>query len=576
MKVSDYIAEFLESQRITCVFELAGGMITHLLDSLHRKGKIKIVSMHHEQGAAFAADAFGRITGLPGIALATSGPGATNLLTGIASCYFDSSPAIFITGQVNTHEQKGNKDIRQLGFQETDIVKMALPITKKTFSVKTSEDVPRIFEEAFQVAISGRPGPVLIDLPMNLQRGEVNIFNFDKIKKHANNTIDNIAKKDLDQIIEKLIQAKRPLILAGRGIRSGFVLDEFIKFVEKINIPVVSSLLAVDVLPFNHPLRVGFIGSYGNRWANIALGTCDCLLVLGSRLDIRQTGADVDSFSKDKTIIHIDIEKTEINNRVKTKIGINTDLNVFLKQINNAIARIQFPLKKEWLNTITELRSAWPDIKELNNIEGINPNVFVHKLSEKANRVKYFIADVGNHQMWAAQSLELSKEQLFITSGGMGAMGFGLPAAIGAAIASNNSSTVVIAGDGGFQVNIQELQTIVSNKLPIKIIVLNNNCLGMIRQFQDSYFDSRYQSTYWGYGSPDFEKVGKAYGIDSKTISGENEFDEALKWFFDDDDETKLLQVMIDVHTNAYPKLAFGKPIAEMEPFSKPLDIEGT
>ena len=265
--------------------------------------------MHHEQSAAFAADVFGRVTGLPGVALATSGPGATNLLTGIASCYFDSSPAIFITGQVNTHEQKGSKDIRQLGFQETDIVKMALPITKKTFSVTNCEDVPRIFEEAFQLAISGRPGPVLIDLPMNIQRGEVNIYSFDKIKKSAKNTVDNIAKKDLDRIIEKLIQAKRPLILAGRGIRSGFVVDEFLQFVEKINIPVVSSLLAVDVLPYNHPLRVGFIGSYGNRWANIALGTCDCLLVLGSRLDIRQTGADVDSFSKDKTIIHIDIEK---------------------------------------------------------------------------------------------------------------------------------------------------------------------------------------------------------------------------------------------------------------------------
>lgn len=576
MKVSDYIAEFLESQGITCVFELAGGMITHLLDSLYHKEKIKIISMHHEQSAAFAADVFGRVTGLPGVALATSGPGATNLLTGIASCYFDSSPAIFITGQVNTHEQKGSKDIRQLGFQETDIVKMALPITKKTFSVTNCEDVPRIFEEAFQLAISGRPGPVLIDLPMNIQRGEVNIYSFDKIKKSAKNTVDNIAKKDLDRIIEKLIQAKRPLILAGRGIRSGFVVDEFLQFVEKINIPVVSSLLAVDVLPYNHPLRVGFIGSYGNRWANIALGTCDCLLVLGSRLDIRQTGADVDSFSKDKTIIHIDIEKTEINNRVKTEIGITADIKDFLNQINETITERDFLYKNEWLNTISELRLKWPDIKELNNIEGINPNVFVHTLSEKAKQVKYFIADVGNHQMWTAQSLELSKEQLFITSGGMGAMGFALPAAIGATIASNNSNTVVIAGDGGFQVNIQELQTIVSNKLPIKIIVLNNNCLGMIRQFQDSYFGSRYQSTYWGYSSPDFEKIGKAYGIDSISIKNEDEIENALSWLFIDITKPQLLQVYIDTYTNAYPKMAFGRPITEMEPLAKPLDMEGT
>ncbi|HEY5535100.1 MAG TPA: thiamine pyrophosphate-binding protein [Ignavibacteria bacterium] len=576
MKVSDYVANFLESQGITCVFELAGGMITHLLDSLYHKEKIKIISMHHEQSAAFAADVSGRVTGLPGVALATSGPGATNLLTGIASCYFDSSPAIFITGQVNTHEQKGSKNIRQLGFQETDIVNMALPITKKTFCVTSSEDVPRIFEEAFQLAISGRPGPVLIDLPMDIQRGELNSYSFEKIKKSANNTVYNIEKNNLDRIIEKLIQAKRPLILAGRGLRSGFVVDEFVKFVEKINIPVVSSLLAVDVLPFNHPLRVGFIGSYGNRWANIALGTCDCLLVLGSRLDIRQTGADVDSFSKDKTIIHIDIEKAEISNRIETEIGLNADLNAFLTQINNVIAGIQFPLKKEWFNIITELRLKWPDIKELKNIEGINPNIFVHKLSEKAKKVRYFIADVGNHQMWAAQSLELSAKQLFITSGGMGAMGFALPAAIGAAIASNNSSTVIIAGDGGFQVNIQELQTVVRNKLPIKIIILNNKCLGMIRQFQDSYFESRYQSTYWGYSAPDFEQVAKSYEIDSISIINEDEIEKALSWLFTDINKPQLLQVYIDTYTNAYPKLAFGRPIIEMEPLAKPLDMEGT
>jgi acetolactate synthase-1/2/3 large subunit len=576
MKVSDYVAEFLESQGITCVFELAGGMITHLLDSFYHREKIKIISMHHEQSAAFAADAFGRITGLPGVALATSGPGATNLLTGIASCYFDSSPAIFITGQVNTHELKGSKDIRQLGFQETDIVKMALPITKKTFSVTKSEDVPKIFEEAFQIAISGRPGPVLIDLPMNIQRGNVKTYSFNKIKKSLNNTNDNIAIKDLDLIIKKLIRAKRPLILVGRGIHSGFVVDEFIKFVEKINVPVVSSLLAVDVLPYLHPLRAGFIGSYGNRWANILLGTCDCLLVLGSRLDIRQTGADVDSFGKDKTIIHIDIEKAEIGNRINTEIGLNTDLKTFLIQINKAIKGKQFPAKEEWFNKISELKSTWPDIKELINIKGINPNLFIHKLSEKAKQIKQFVADVGNHQMWTAQSLELNKDQLFITSGGMGAMGFALPAAIGATLASNNSSTVIIAGDGGFQVNIQELQTIVRNKLPIKIIILNNKSLGMIRQFQDSYFESRYQSTYWGYSAPDFELVAKSYGIDAMSISKEDEIKKALNWLFVNIKKPQLLQVNIDTFTNSYPKLAFGKPITEMEPFAKPLDMEGT
>lgn len=576
MKVTDYIAEFLESQGITCVFELAGGMITHLLDSLYHNKNIKVISMHHEQGAAFAADAFGRVTGLPGIALATSGPGATNLLTGIASCYFDSSPAIFITGQVNTYEQKGDREIRQLGFQETDIVKMSMPIVKKAYSVKKSEEVPEIFEEAFRIAISGRPGPMLIDLPMNVQREQINNFNFKKIKKNKFKNDINFSIKDTETVIEKLLKAERPLILAGRGIHSAFVLDEFVKFVERIKIPVVSSLLATDVLSFNHPYRVGFIGSYGNRWANIALGTCDCLLVLGSRLDIRQTGADVDSFIQDKTIIHVDIEKEEINNRVRTGIGINEELSVFLKEINNAISNIEIVPKNKWINTISDLKIKWPDIKELNHISGINPNLFISKLSEKAINVKYFVADVGNHQMWAAQSLRLSEDQRFITSGGMGAMGFALPASIGVTISSNYSCTILIAGDGGFQVNIQELQTVVRNNLPIKIIILNNNSLGMIKQFQDSYFESRYQSSYWGYSAPNFELVAKAYGIESLTVKDENEIESALDWLLKDDNKPQLLQVEIDVNSNAYPKLAFGKPITEMEPFAKPLDMEGT
>ena len=246
-----------------------------------------------------------------------------------------------------------------------------------------------------------------------------------------------------------------------------------------------------------------------------------------------------------------------------------------MEQINNEISDNQFLLKNEWLNSIKELKFEWPDTKELNNIVGINPNIFMHKLSQKAHQIKYFIADVGNHQMWTAQSLELSKEQLFITSGGMGAMGFGLPAAIGACL-TNKSFTLVIAGDGGFQVNIQELQTVARNKLPIKIIILNNKCLGMIRQFQDSYFESRYQSTYWGYSAPDFEQVAKAYGIDSASIKADDEIEKYLNWLFTDINKPQLLQIYIDTHANAYPKIAFGKPITEMEPFAKPLDMEGT
>jgi len=576
LKVSDYIARFLYKQGVQHVFELSGGMITHLLDSLFELKKISIVTMHHEQAAAFAADAYGRTKGVPGVALATSGPGATNLLTGIGSCYFDSSPAVFITGQVNLNEQKGDKNIRQLGFQETDIVSMAKPITKKTFKVENASDIPEIFKEAFQIALSGRPGPVLIDIPMNIQREDipVSIESISKVEKviYVN---EHIPKKLFDDLAKDILSSKRPLILAGRGVSALEDKEIFIKFIEKIKIPVITSLLGLDCIPFNHPLRAGFIGSYGNRWANLSIGECDLMIVIGSRLDIRQTGADVKAFKGDRKIYHIDCESSEVNNRVQNCIPVLADVNQFLTEALNHYLTFNFTYKKIWEDEINELRNKWKDTEELNDISGINPNKFIHLLSQRSVNAHSYIADVGSHQMWVAQSLEILKGQTFLTSGGMGAMGFGLPAAIGAAIASKNN-VVLINGDGGMQLNIQELQTIVRNKLPVKIVILNNKSLGMIRQFQDSYFDSKYQSTVWGYSAPDFEIIAKAYGINAATISENEQVNSGLDLLWKENKAPFLLQVMIDPKANAYPKIAFGKPITEMEPFSKPTEMEGT
>ncbi|MBS7231931.1 thiamine pyrophosphate-binding protein [Flavobacterium psychroterrae] len=572
MKASDFIAEFLMKKGIKSVFELSGGMITHILDSLNQKTDINIITMHHEQGAAFAAEGYARVTGLPGIALATSGPGATNLLTGIGSCYFDSTPAIFITGQVNRHELKGDREIRQLGFQETDIVTMAKPITKACFHVNDANDLPNIFESAFKIALEGRPGPVLIDIPMDIQR----------IQIEDNSLIDNnikyleIDSTILEDLIEDIKKAKKPLILSGRGIKASKSQEQFVAFIEKTKIPVITTLLGLDTIAYDNLQRVGFIGSYGNRWANIAFGECDLLIVLGSRLDIRQTGADT-KFIENRKIYHIDCEKGEVNNRVKGCEAIITDLKFFFNEFEKAGFNTSFRSKKEWNERINDLKNKWPDIKEL-DAKGINPNVFMHLLSNKSKKAKVYLADVGSHQMWAAQSLEIYKDQQFLTSGGMGAMGFSLPAGIGASIALNKEPVVVLVGDGCMQINIQELQTIVRNKLPIKIIVLNNRTLGMIRQFQDSYFESRYQSTYWGYDAPDFAKVAIAYGIDSKTIENQKEIENAVNWLWDVENENKpqLLQVMINPHTNTYPKIAFGRPITEMEPFAKPIAMEAT
>jgi acetolactate synthase-1/2/3 large subunit len=573
VKVSDYIAALLENQGVTSVFELSGGMITHLLDSFCQRKKINVVSMHHEQGAAFAAEAYGRMTGIPGVALATSGPGAVNLLTGVGSCYFDSSPAVFITGQVNLHEQKGGRSIRQLGFQETDIVSMAQPITKAAWRVKTAEEIPSMLARAFALATEGRPGPVLVDVPMDIQRAAISA---PMPIPPAAQPPAALEESFWSSLAEKLRQARRPLILVGGGIRAGLVADLFREFVNLAQIPVVHSLMGTDVLPYAHPLRVGMIGSYGNRWANWAVGNSDFLLVLGSRLDVRQTGADTHSFQTGRAIFHVDCDPGEVNNRLADCHAAVCSLRDFLEAALRRAPELRAAAAADWMAQIIAGRDQWPDTSEVAAANGINPNEFMHALSRASQPACAYVVDVGQHQMWAAQSVELTERQRFLTSGGMGSMGFALPAAVGAAFARPSEPVVVVAGDGGFQCNLQELQTVARNQLPLKIVILNNHCLGMVRQFQESYFDSRYQSTLWGYSAPDFAKIGMAYGLESRRIESRENVPDALRWLWSEPQRPMLLEVSIPTLLNVYPKMAFGRPITEMEPFAKPIEMEGT
>ena len=576
MKVSDYIAETLAVKEVPAVFELVGGMITHLLDSIHTRGVTPIISMRHEQGAAFAAEGCSRLSRVPAVAMATSGPGATNLLTGIGSCFFDSTPAVFITGQVNRSEQKGQRLVRQLGFQETDIISMAAPVCKRVWRVDDESKIPSVLDEAFMIAVSRRPGPVLVDIPMDVQRADVTGTPKATIRQLWPSVIPNrhaLALKDA------LLKSKRPIILAGGGIRSSHTSDAFRKFVDATKIPAVHSLMGVDALPYHHPLNAGMIGSYGNRWSNLALSKSDCLIVLGSRLDIRQTGANTGAFKGGRPIFHIDCDESEVNNRIQNCTAIISDLNPAFETLTGLLEPFGEKISKqtaEWRDEIAALRSQWPDTEELRGQPGINPNVFMHQLSRATPSAAAYVSDVGQHQMWAAQSLEIGDDQRMITSGGMGSMGFGLPAAIGCAIASPGRPVVVIAGDGGFQCNIQELQTIAHLGLPVKIVVINNECHGMVRQFQESYFEGRYQSTMWGYSAPNFESIGKAYGIPSFTVSEPGKVERALAAFMEDPNGPALLQVMIPPTTNAYPKLAFGHSMESMEPFVKSLDMEAT
>jgi acetolactate synthase-1/2/3 large subunit len=570
MLVAEYIGEYLHRRGVTHVYEVIGGMITRLADAIHRQGHIVLIDVHHEQAAAFAADAAGRLSGIPGVAMATSGPGATNLLTGIGSCFYDSVPAVFITGQVNRNEQKGDRPIRQLGFQETDIVAMAQPVTKAAWQINDPAQVPHLLQKAFVLAVSGRPGPVLLDIPMDVQGAEIR------------GTWDAASSEEMppeppgpqsEELLQALAASRKPLVLAGGGIRSANALPHFRRLLDIIRVPVVHSLMAVDALPYQHPLRVGLIGTYGNRWANIAAGRSDFLLVLGSRLDIRQTGALVSAFQEGRTIYHVDIDEGEINNRVQGCRSISAHLRPFLERLADEASRKPWPDRGGWISEINELRVQWPDTRELQP-SGINPNELMHELSRASDPASVYVTDVGNHQMWAAQSLELSENQRFITSGGMGSMGFALPAAVGAVLTTGQPA-VMISGDGGMQLNIQELQTIRHHQLPVKMVVLNNQSLGMVRQFQESYFQGRYPGTRWGYSAPDFSEVARAYRIESHSVTESRSLPEALQKCWADSRAPFLLQVAIDVSANAYPKIAFGKPMTDMEPFAKPADLGG-
>lgn len=574
MKASDYIAGFLESQGVTVVFEVIGGMITHLIDSLHQSGKIRIVSLHHEQGAAFAVDGFGRMQGQPAVAMATSGPGATNLLTGIGSCYFDSVPAVFITGQVNRHELRGERAVRQLGFQETDIVAMARPVTKAAWAIEQAEEIPQRLREAFALACSGRPGPVLLDIPMDLQRVDLTQPLVPWVAPAGSHSSASLLP---DHFLSSLAGARRPLVIAGSGAAQTPVRTAVRAALEQLNVPVVCSLLGNDLLPARHPLRVGFHGSYGNRWANHAIGSADWLLVLGSRLDIRQTGADVESFRSGKRIFHVDVDPAEINNRVIGCTPIVADTAAFARALQNALQQpSRRPDTTAWRGEIAANRDRWPPTAEYRTREGINPCAFIQAVSEEAGCLSAWVADVGQHQMWAAQCLQLHEGQRFLTSGGMGAMGYALPAAIGVALQSPGRPVGVIAGDGGFQLNLQELQTVVRNRLPIKMVIINNHCHGMVRQFQESYFAGRFRSTLWGYSAPDFAALAAAYGIAAETLREPADTRRGLDFLWRDPLEPALLQVMISPLGNVYPKIAFGHPLTAMEPEVAPLEMEGT
>jgi acetolactate synthase I/II/III large subunit len=563
-KISDYLIDFLLDRKIDKVFGYIGGAVAHIYHSIDKNPNIEIINCIHEQGAGFAAEGYARVTGKSGVAFATSGPGATNLITPIGSCFFDSVPTMFITGQVNTYEYKYDKPVRQIGFQETDIVSIVKPIVKYAVMIDRVEDIRFELEKAYFISQNGRKGPVLVDVPMNIQRTEADIESFVSFfdsEEHKEMINENANLNNLDEIVKLLNNSKRPIVLIGGGVRLSEASETLFNFVSKYNIPVVYSLMGKDGITEEYQYNFGLIGSYGNRYGNLALANSDLILVLGSRLDTRQTGTSLDTFAREAKTIQVDIDKHELGSKIKVDVEIHNDIKDFLLLLEDEKIKIE---ATEWIEKLKEYKNEFSSIVGIDENIKI-PNQVVWKISE--NLVDEDVCvDVGQHQMWTAQSLNAKSNQRVLFSGGMGAMGFALPCAIGVTIGTKKR-TIVIAGDGGIQMNIQELEVIKRRNLPIKIFVLNNKNLGMVRQFQELYFDKRYLGTIDDYSVPNLVAIAIAYGIQARKIEDLETLEKNLIDIFSNN-EPELINIEIPIQmTTVEPKLIVNKPIEDMHPF---------
>lgn len=564
MKASDAVAKVLAQNNVLYGFELIGGMITHLVDSINLLGKTKLVSMHHEQGAAFAASAVSRATNhkILGVALGTSGPGATNLMTGIADCWLDSHPCIFLTGQVNTYELKGDRAIRQQGFQELDSVALVKSITKYAYQITHVDELIPCLLKAIHIAREGRPGPVLLDIPMDIQRAEIDEERFNKLLSFQG-VVEETSNDfpEFEFFKSKLEASSRPLFLIGGGAVNAPEFPEWLSLINRLGIPHVASLKGAEKLTASD-CYFGMLGAYGTRAANYAVQNCDFLVVLGSRMDVRQTGAKPETFAPLAEIVQFDLETGQLNNRVAADYAYPVCLNkVFSRFVRHGVTantqwyqwknRLALKFKETFVDEYAEWRvSPFRLFGALNELTG------GHSLD--------FVADVGNNQMWAAHTLKLGADQAMHHSGGLGTMGFAIPAAVGVCCATSKP-VIVITGDGGAQLNIQELDIIARDQLPILTIVLNNHSLGMVRGFQEMYFEGRNSSTYWDGYSSQFEAIGNAYGVSSSSVVDIDGFRSAVIAFLDSP-KPMLIEVLMPDARECRPRLEFGRPIDQQTP----------
>ena len=557
---AEILIRCLHEENVEFVFGYPGGAVLHIYDAIFHQDKFKHILVRHEQAALHAADAYSRSTGKVGVALVTSGPGATNAVTGIATAYMDSIPMVIISGQVPTYA------IGEDAFQECDTVGITRPCVKHNFLVKDVKDIAATMKKAFYVAASGRPGPVLVDIPKDIT---AHFCDFDYPETVHLRSYNPVTKGHLGQIkkaLKLLTEAKRPMVYSGGGVVLGDASEYLIKLIQSLGLPITSTLMGLGGFPASDPKFLGMLGMHGTYEANMAMQDCDVLLAVGARFDDRVIGNTAHFLSNPRTIIHIDIDPSSISKRVKIDVPIVGDVKSVLADMNELIAT-----EKPKQNTV-ELASwfkqidAWRSKKCMNfaqSSELIKPQYVIQKLHEVTKGEAFVTSDVGQHQMWAAQYYKFEQPRRWINSGGLGTMGVGLPYAMGVQLAHPNAQVACVTGEGSIQMNIQELSTCAQYQLPIKVIMLNNRYLGMVRQWQEFFYENRYSESYMD-SLPDFVKLAEAYGHVGMQITKPGDVEGALKEAFAMKSRFVFLDFITDQKENVFPMIQNGKGLSEM------------
>nr|WP_035270172.1 biosynthetic-type acetolactate synthase large subunit [Desulfitibacter alkalitolerans] len=548
---AEVLLRALEMEGVDTIFGYPGGTVLHIYDALYNCTAIKHILPRHEQGGVHAADGYARSTGRPGVVLATSGPGAANLVTGIATAYMDSIPMVVITGQVAIPA------IGRDSFQEADITGITLPITKYGFLVKDIKDLARCIHEAFYIATTGRPGPVIVDIPKDITVKTCEFFYPPEYNLPGYKLKPNGIEKELEETVKLIKAAKRPVLYAGGGVIASGAEKQLVELAEKLDIPVTCTLMAKGAIPDTHPLALGMPGMHGTVYANYAITESDLLLAVGARFDDRVTG-NVKTFAPNAKKVHIEIDPAEINKNVAVDVAVLGDTKEILEKLIN---RLEPQKRPDWIVQINEWKEKYP----LRFVQGegtLKPQYVISSINEILEDSSFVVADTGQHQMWSAQYIKTRRGRGFFTSGGLGTMGYGFPGAIGAQVANPESLVVAVVGDGGFQMNCQELATAAIYNLPVKICIINNGYLGMVRQWQDLFLDKRYSHTNINQG-PDFVKLAEAFGVKALRVTKPEEVLPALQEAKDYPGPV-LMDFIVEKEENVFPMVPAGGSIYEM------------